>query len=84
MIEIKALKIVEFIETNLICRFGIPSKLIMDNGLPFKNKDVKALCDKYKIQLSFSTPYYPQANGQAEALNKTIVKALQKFVGESQ
>ena len=74
----------EFIETNIICRFGITSKLIMDNGIPFKNKDIKALCDKYNIQLSFSTPYYPQANGQVEASNKTIVKALQNFVGESQ
>jgi len=56
----------------------------MDYELPFKNKDVKPLCDKYNIQLSFSTPYYPQANGKAQASNKTVVKALQKFIGESQ
>ena len=74
----------EFIEINLICRFGIPSKLIMDNGLHFKNNDAKALCDKYNIQLSFSKPYYPQANGKAKASNETIIKELQKFVRESQ
>lgn len=82
LIEIKALKIVEFIETNLICRFGISSKLIMDNGLPFKNKDVQALCEKYHIQLSLFIPYYPQANGQVKASDKTIIKVL--FVGDSQ
>lgn len=56
----------EFIKTNLICRFGIPFKLIMDNGIMFKNKDVRTFCEKYNIKLSFSTPYYPQENGQAK------------------
>ncbi|KAK0592411.1 hypothetical protein LWI29_018735 [Acer saccharum] len=30
------------------------------------------------IELSFSTPRYPQANGQAESTNKTIVNTLKK------
>jgi len=31
----------------------------------------------------FSTPYYPQSNGQAEASNKTILKILKKTVNEA-
>ncbi|XP_058111726.1 uncharacterized protein LOC131255048 [Magnolia sinica] len=35
---------------------------------------------KYNIQHSFSTPYYPPANGLAKAFNKTIVKILKKTI----
>ena len=30
------------------------------------------------IKLSFSTPRYPKANGQAESTNKTIIKIIKK------
>jgi len=49
-------------------------------GKNFKNKEVQALCKGYHIRLSFSTPYYPQGNGQAEAINKTIYSILVKLV----
>ena len=55
----------------------------MDNGKTFKYKDVKRICDKYDIKQSFSTPYYPQGNGQAEATNKTIQNILAKIVNDS-
>ena len=37
-------------------------------------------CTKYDIELHHSTPYYPQANGQAEATNKTLLKIIKKTV----
>ena len=76
-------QIVEFIENYIICRFGVPNQLIMDNGKNFKNKDVKWICDKYKIKQSFSTPYYPQGNRQAEATTNTIRNILAKIVNDS-
>ncbi|KAK0576987.1 hypothetical protein LWI29_026266 [Acer saccharum] len=41
-------------------------------------RDIENFYDKYGIKLSFSTPRYPQANGQAESTNKTIVNTLKK------
>ena len=35
-----------------------------------------------KIRLEQSTPYYPQANGQAEASNKVLIGILEKMVRE--
>lgn len=75
-------QIASFILNYLICRYGIPSSIIIDNGQPFKNQDVQELCDRFKIQHHFSTPYYPQGNGQAEASNKTILKILKKIVND--
>ena len=72
MISIKGPKIAKFISHHIIYRFSIPTQIITDNGKNFKNKEVLALCKAYHIWISFSTPYYPQGNGQAEATNKTI------------
>lgn len=52
--------IIEFIHENLIWQFRILSKIIWDNYLSFKNKEVWALCEKYHNQHSFSNPYYLQ------------------------
>eukprot|EP01018_Ginkgo_biloba_P006973 Gb_21718 [translate_table: standard] len=54
----------------------------MDNGKYFKNKEVRALCDKFHIKHKWSTPYYPQGNGQAEASNKTLIKIIKKIVND--
>ncbi|MGV7343252.1 integrase catalytic domain-containing protein, partial [Mycobacterium kansasii] len=72
-----------FIRHAILYRHGIPKRIITDNGTPFKNRGVETLCQKYGIHQSFSTPYYPLANGLAEAFNKTIVKFLKKMVSEN-
>ena len=36
------------------------------------------MCDRYRIQLHHYSPYYLQRNGQAEAINKTLIKILKK------
>ncbi|RVW83019.1 hypothetical protein CK203_042508 [Vitis vinifera] len=44
-----------------------------------KDKDVtKNFCSELNIRNSYSTPRYPQSNGQAEATNKTLINALKK------
>ncbi|KAL6333133.1 hypothetical protein AAG906_028316 [Vitis piasezkii] len=47
-----------------------------------KDKDVtksySEFCSELNIRNSYSTPRYPQSNGQAEATNKTLITALKK------
>ncbi|XP_058106394.1 uncharacterized protein LOC131249618 [Magnolia sinica] len=69
-----------FIRRAIIYCYGIPKKIITDNGTPFKNRGMEKLCQKFDIQYSFSTPYYPPAKGLAEAFKKMIVKILKKTV----
>ncbi|XP_062074982.1 uncharacterized protein LOC133778989 [Humulus lupulus] len=52
-----------FIWTHIICQFGIPWEIVVDNGTPFQNAKVQELCDTYKIKLSFASVTYPQGNG---------------------
>ncbi|XP_020424444.1 uncharacterized protein LOC109950307 [Prunus persica] len=59
--------------------FGIPNKIVTDNGTPFVNKQVSWRLSGYGIKHRRSTPYYPQGNGQAEATNKTLLRILSKL-----
>ena len=67
-----------FIWKNIVTRFGIARTLISDNGLQFDSKAFgRYLCD-LDITNRYSTPEYPQGNGQVEAVNKVIVSELKK------
>ena len=65
--------IIDFIEENILSRFGCPQKLLTDNAKAFKPKAMGAFCEKNGIMLKQSTPYHPQGNGLAESSNKNII-----------
>uniref|UniRef100_A0A2N9G420 Integrase catalytic domain-containing protein n=1 Tax=Fagus sylvatica TaxID=28930 RepID=A0A2N9G420_FAGSY len=54
--------------------------LISDNGTPFINKDVREVLEHYRVKYRYSTPYYPQGNGQAEVTNRMLLRILSKMV----
>lgn len=67
-----------FVWKNIVTRFGVPRTLIFDNGLQFDSREFKRYCGELGITNRYSTPAYPQGNGQAEAVNKVIVNRLKK------
>lgn len=82
MTYITGKQISKFILNYIIFRYGVPQSIITYNGRPFTNQDFHELCEKFHIQHHFTTPYYPQGNGQAKASNKTILKILKKIVND--
>jgi len=72
--------VVKFIKNQIICRYGVPSRIITDNGTNLNNKMMEELCDDFKIEHHNSSPYRPQMNGVVEAANKNIKKIVQKMV----
>lgn len=78
--EVKADNIINFLERHIIYRFGIPHRITSDNRPAFRSHKIIKFAEKYKIQWNYSTGYYPQANGLAEAFNKTLAKILKKTV----
>ncbi|XP_026417023.1 uncharacterized protein K02A2.6-like [Papaver somniferum] len=54
--------------------------ILSDNGTSFVNQTVKELLDQYGIKFHTSNVYYPQANGQAKATNKTLLRILSRTV----
>ena len=56
---------------------------ISDNGVQFDSKAFRKYCGDMGIINRYSTPAYPQGNGQAEAVNKVIVSGLKKRLDDA-
>nr|CAN63790.1 hypothetical protein VITISV_003629 [Vitis vinifera] len=76
--SIKDKDVTKFVWKNIICRFEILQTIIADNGPQFDSIAFRNFCSELNIRNSYSTPRYPQSNGQAEATNKTLINALKK------
>ncbi|XP_065622693.1 uncharacterized protein LOC136064648 [Quercus suber] len=57
-------------------RFGIPRVLISDNGKQFDNKAFRYFCSELGIRNHYSSPAHPQANGQVEVTNRSLLKII--------
>ena len=57
--------------------------MISDNGLQFDSKTFQRYCGELRIRNRYSTPAYPQGNGQAETTNKVIVSGLKKMLDDA-
>ncbi|RDX77657.1 gag-pol, partial [Mucuna pruriens] len=75
--------VVDFLKSNIFCRFGVPNALISDQGSHFCNKAMSSLLPKYGVIHRIATTYHPQTNGQAEVFNREIKKTLQKMTNPS-
>ena len=53
-------------------------QLTSDRGGHFVNHVIHLLTTEFKIYHSLSSPYYPRANGQAEATNKVLISIIYK------
>jgi len=72
--------VVMFIKKELICRYGIPERIITDNATNLNNQMMSELCEEFEIKHHNSSPYRPKMNGAVEAANKNIKKIIQKMV----
>ncbi|XP_061960352.1 uncharacterized protein LOC133681211 [Populus nigra] len=52
-----------FIEKDLVCRYGLPIRLVTDNAQNFNGKLIDELCTKWRIKHLNSSPYRPKMNG---------------------
>ena len=66
-----------FLFNHIIARFRIPRAIVTDHGSHFQNKIMVEISVKLGFRHDNSTPYYPQANGQVEAVNKVLKTMLQ-------
>ena len=73
----------EFLKENILVRFGVPVKLVMDNVAYFSSTKITSFCFEYGIIISHSSDYFPQGNSQAESSNKNLVNIIKKLVSDN-
>ena len=64
----------------MISRFGVPQAIITDHGSHFRNIMMTELSDQLGLRHDNSTPYYPQANGQVEVVNKVLTTMIKWII----
>lgn len=55
-----------------ISKYGVPKKLFVDNGGPYKNDQLSLICASVGIALIHSRPYSPESKGKIERSFRTI------------
>ena len=65
-----------FVWRHIICRYGIPRVLISDNEKQFDNSAFKDFCSELGIKNHYSSSAHPQANGQVEVTNQSLLKII--------
>jgi hypothetical protein len=68
----------KFFWQNIVCRFGVPSELTVDNGKQFDNQDFREFCNSIDIKAVFASVYHPQSNRVVERANDKISSAIMK------
>ena len=65
-----------FVWKNIVYRFRVPRVLVSDNGQQFDNALFKDFYEHFGIQNNYSSSAHPQANGQAEVANRSLLKII--------
>ena len=68
---------------DFVLRFGLPARLLSDQGGEFENKTIRELNRFMGIRKSRTTPYHPQSNGACERMNQTLLKMLKTLAEEN-
>ncbi|CAH2813452.1 MAG: hypothetical protein CBCREVIR_3645 [Candidatus Burkholderia crenata] len=76
MKEATQYEIIDFLEENILCKFGIPETITTDQATNFNRIEVQDYLSKIDINLLNSTPYYAQAN---DMLNQQIKLSKEEY-----
>lgn len=66
----------------MVCRFGVPKEMTLDNGKQFECATFRKLCDQLGTKLCFASVYHPQSNGAVERANGIIFTGIKKAITE--
>ena len=72
--------ICEAYRDNIYCVFGGSSRILTDNGLEFKNKEMQEVCETLGLKHIFSPVYTPQSNGCLEGWHRFFKACIAKHI----
>ena len=61
---------------KFIVHYGLPKKILTDQGCNFESDLLKALCEIAQVKKLRTSGYHPQMNGQCECFNATLINML--------
>ena len=61
---------------KFIVHYGLPKKILTDQGQNFESQLVADICELMGTQKMQTSPYHLQTNGQCERFNSTLINML--------
>jgi hypothetical protein len=78
--NISSATIKKFFWQNIICRYGVPREITIDNIKQFSNDMFKNFCNQIETKVAFALVYHLQSNGAIERTNTSIFEAIKKIL----
>ena len=70
--------VIELIREHIIYILEVPQSITTDQRKIFTSKEFEEFATSIGFKLINSSPYYAQANGQADASNQILIKIIKK------
>jgi transposase InsO family protein len=80
LLSITSATIQKFFRKNIICYFGVPHEVTVDNGKQLDSTDFKEFCTYLGTKLCFASVYHPQSNGAVEQANGVIFAGIKRNI----
>jgi hypothetical protein len=80
LVNIATVGLKRFFWQNIICRFGVPREITVNNTKQFDCHLFKDLCYQMGVKATFASMYHPQSNGAVEKANTLIFIAIKKIL----
>jgi transposase InsO family protein len=77
---ITSVTVQKFFWQNIVCRFGVPKAITMDNGTQFDAEAFKELCDQIGTNIHFASVRHLESNGLVERANGIIMTGIMKLI----
>jgi transposase InsO family protein len=70
----------KFFWHNIVCRFGVPKAITVDNRTQFDTETFKSFCDQVGTKIHFASVRYLKSNGLVERANGIIITWIMKSI----
>jgi hypothetical protein len=70
----------KFFWQNIVCRFGVPKAITVDNGTQFDAETFKDFCDQIDTKIHFASVRHSESNGLVERANGIIMTGIMKLI----
>jgi hypothetical protein len=68
----------KFFWQNIICRFGVPKAITIDNGAQFDSEAFKTFCDRIGTKIHFASVRHSKSNDLVERANGIIITGIMR------
>jgi transposase InsO family protein len=77
---ITSVTVQKFFGQNIVCRYGVPKAITVDNGTQFDAETFKEFCNQIGTKIHFASVRHPELNGLVERANGIIMTGIMKLI----